>query len=202
VRRNSRTPAPIWVHEPIITPELKSGAPCWSRLTRMRNQRLPRDRWRGIFRVHQSAPLFAAAVPMRQRISKLVCDFATCLRTVSFAWARSGYPAEQGSKDVGATAVLPLFAAGHLQEPAERSKDPAIHKLRLTERSLTNGKNKRRTNGHAGPRTRTNGMLPASSIGAGFLRMEIMLRLTTRPKPPLQMSPFSRCGGHAPRCAR
>ena len=90
---NSRTPAAIWVHEPILTPELKV--------------------WRAVLeQAYQDAELSAgseadgeessqcakarrylrADSPHEAANLKLVCDFADVPTDRVFSWARQRYP--------------------------------------------------------------------------------------------------------------
>ncbi len=128
-RGDGRGSKSIWVHEPIITPELKV--------------------WRAVLeQAYQDAELSAcletdgaessectkarrylrADSPHEAANLKLVCDFADVPADRVISWARQRYRAEQAfQKDVecGSTTA----AAGHLQEPAEReqaSRNPQI----------------------------------------------------------------------------
>lgn len=128
---NSRTSAPIWVHEPIITPELKV--------------------WRAVLeQAYQDAELSAgpeadgaessectkarrylrADSPHEAENLKLVCDFADVPADRVISWARQRYRAEQAfQNDVECGTPAAAFAAGHLQEPAQReqgSRTPQI----------------------------------------------------------------------------
>jgi len=118
---NSRTPAPIWVHEPIITPELKV--------------------WRAVLeQAHQDAELSAgpeedgaessectkarrylrADSPHEAENLKLVCDFADVPADRVISWARRRYRTEQAfQKDGECGSRAAAFAAGHLWEPAK-----------------------------------------------------------------------------------
>ncbi len=127
-RGDGRSSKSIWVHEPIITPELKV--------------------WRAVLeQAYQDAELSAcpetdsaessectrarrylrANSPHESVNLKLVCDFADVPADRVISWARQRYRAEAFQKDVECDSAT--AAAGHLQEPAEReqgSRNPQI----------------------------------------------------------------------------
>jgi len=120
---NSRTPAPIWAHEPIITPELK----VWRAVLEQAyiDAELPlsldgSEPTEGIL----ASRFLRADSPYEAQNLKLVCDFADVPADRVISWARRRYRAEQAfENDVECGSPAAAFTAGHLQEPAKREPD-------------------------------------------------------------------------------